>query len=423
MITELIARGYEVTFVTASFSRKALEDIGASFVPLEGESDISEDFFDDNPERNAHQGMSRVLHDFEHFFVGHLPGYFQAHQKALKMLQDKHPGRPIVAINDPTYIGGMATLAGAKGIRPTATINLGNVPIVCTSVDTAPFGPGLAPDSTPAGHERNKAMNAGFRDMFAGIQKQYEGILTQLGSSSPTQPFWFDCPYALPDRYLQMCTPGVEYVRSDLPPQVQFAGILHGSRDAFVNPPSWWTEVIDNKSGKKIVAVSQGSANLDYVDLTIPALEALKNREDLLVIVALGKKGGSLPKEVVIPDNARVADWIPFDDLLPHCAAFLSNGGYGGFLHAVSAAAPILIAGETEDHPEVAARAEWSGMGFNFRTQRPAPEAILKAVDEVISDPKYKKRALELQAEAAKYDPMTLIVDSIEELAVKGSAA
>lgn len=33
---ELIARGYEVTFVTGSAYKKLLEDMGASHVPLEG---------------------------------------------------------------------------------------------------------------------------------------------------------------------------------------------------------------------------------------------------------------------------------------------------------------------------------------------------------------------------------------------------
>lgn len=36
---ELIARGYEVTFVTGSPYKKLLEDIGASHVPLEGDAE------------------------------------------------------------------------------------------------------------------------------------------------------------------------------------------------------------------------------------------------------------------------------------------------------------------------------------------------------------------------------------------------
>ena len=39
---ELIARGFEVTFVTGSSYTKIIEDIGATHVPLEGYCDFTE---------------------------------------------------------------------------------------------------------------------------------------------------------------------------------------------------------------------------------------------------------------------------------------------------------------------------------------------------------------------------------------------
>jgi UDP:flavonoid glycosyltransferase YjiC (YdhE family) len=212
-----------------------------------------------------------------------------------------------------------------------------------------------------------------------------------------------------------MCAPSAEYQRSDAPSTIRFAGGLpKGKRDA-VELPVWWSEI--KTSRKKIVAVSQGSICQNHSDLSIPTMEAFKDREDILVVVALGKKGASLPEGTIVPSNARVADFVPFDDLLPFCSTFITNGGYGAFQHSIANGTPIVVGGASEDKPEVAARAEWTGMGLNLKTGTPTPEAIRNAVDEILGNQKYKKRALELEAEMAAFDPMSVVAKNIDELA------
>lgn len=179
--------------------------------------------------------------------------------------------------------------------------------------------------------------------------------------------------------------------------------------------PAWWSDLTN--SGKKIVAVSQGSICQDHTDLSIPTMEAFKDREDILVVVALGRKGAALPEGTTVPSNARIAEFIPFDDLLPLCSVFITNGGYGAFQHSIANGTPIVVGGATEDKPEVAARAEWTGMGVNLKTSRPTPEAIKTAVDEILGNERYKKRALELEAEMAAFDPMSVVAKNIDELA------
>lgn len=46
---DLVARGFEVTFVTGSPYKSIMEEIGCSFVPLEGYSDYTEKDFEDLP--------------------------------------------------------------------------------------------------------------------------------------------------------------------------------------------------------------------------------------------------------------------------------------------------------------------------------------------------------------------------------------
>ena len=52
----------------------------------------------------------------------------------------------------------------------------------------------------------------------------------------------------------------------------------------------------------------------------------------------------------------------------------VTNGGYGGVQIALSYGVPLVVAGTTEDKPEVAARVAWSGAGINLKTATPAPQ-------------------------------------------------
>jgi UDP:flavonoid glycosyltransferase YjiC (YdhE family) len=263
-------------------------------------------------------------------------------------------------------------------------------------------------------------MNKGFREQVVPIpQAHLLDLIESLGGKLEGRNFFFEIPFTLPDRVLQMCIPSVEYPRSDAPNTIKFTGGLpKGKNGAFENPPPFWDEVVNNKT-KKIIAVCQGTIAMDYNNLVIPTLKALKDRDDILVVVALGRKGMTLPKETEVPANARISDYIPYDDLLPHCSIFITNGGYGSFQHSVANGTPLIVGGDTEDKPEVAARAEWAGNGYNLRSGRPTVEAIEKAVNEVLTNSKYKNRALELQAEMATYDPTGEVIETIEELAAQ----
>jgi UDP:flavonoid glycosyltransferase YjiC (YdhE family) len=47
-------------------------------------------------------------------------------------------------------------------------------------------------------------------------------------------------------------------------------------------------------------------------------------------------------------------------------------------------------------------------------------EQLEKAVDEILGNKGYKNKALEIQAEIARYDPVGVIIENNKELARKG---
>jgi UDP:flavonoid glycosyltransferase YjiC (YdhE family) len=113
---------------------------------------------------------------------------------------------------------------------------------------------------------------------------------------------------------------------------------------------------------------------------------------------------------------ARVARFIPYTELLPYVDAVVTNGGFGGTQLALSHGIPLVVAGDTEDKPEVASLVGASGAGINRRTATPKTAAIQAAVRAVLTEPRYRERARALAAEYARYDALALIADEVAEL-------
>jgi UDP:flavonoid glycosyltransferase YjiC (YdhE family) len=77
---------------------------------------------------------------------------------------------------------------------------------------------------------------------------------------------------------------------------------------------------------------------------------------------------------------------------------------------------PLVVAGDSEDKPEVAARVHWSGAGVNLHTGRPSQAMVARGVRRVLNQPDYRRRARALQAEIAACDPLGTISSSLAEL-------
>ena len=93
-----------------------------------------------------------------------------------------------------------------------------------------------------------------------------------------------------------------------------------------------------------------------------------------------------------LPANAYAAEFLPYDDLLPKTAVYVTNGGYGGVQYALRYGVPIVAAGAQEDKPEVVARVAWSGVGKRIRSEAPSPATIRRAVRVVLDDQRYRYR-------------------------------
>jgi UDP:flavonoid glycosyltransferase YjiC (YdhE family) len=150
----------------------------------------------------------------------------------------------------------------------------------------------------------------------------------------------------------------------------------------------------------------------DFNELIQPTLLALAD-DDVLVIAATGRPDTDL---LVVPSDARVESFVPFDRLLPKVDVFVTNGGYGAVHQALSLGVPIVIAGETEDKTLISARVAWSGAGISLGTQDPTQEQIGGAVRIVLTDRRYRDRARAIQENFKEYSAPDAIAQAVASL-------
>ena len=164
-------------------------------------------------------------------------------------------------------------------------------------------------------------------------------------------------------------------------PSLNFCGPLTLGPERW-EPPPWWHKLDPHKPW---VAVSQGTVASDPRRLIIPTIDAL-TCEPVEVLVQSGI--GDFPG-LARQANVHYAPWFSWPDVLPRVACFVTNGGYGGVTEAWKAGCPMVVAGDTEDKPQVAERVDWvTGTGLKVDTVTPA--AIRRAVQAVVNAPRFR---------------------------------
>jgi UDP:flavonoid glycosyltransferase YjiC (YdhE family) len=239
--------------------------------------------------------------------------------------------------------------------------------------------------------------------MMRPTQDRLDTVLGSLGATKDC-PAFVDCILTVPDAAAALTVPGFEFERGDAPDSVRLVGILPARSAAGWQPPAWWAEL---DGSRPVVVVTQGTvANRDLSQLVEPALAGLAD-QDVTVVAALGREAGPLP--VPVPPNAHVAEFIPFDVLLPRASVLITNGGLGGTQQAIAAGVPVIVAGVTEDKPAVAARVACHGLGINLETATPTPEAVAAATKSVLKDTEMHASVHKLAQVYAAHDPLSEI--------------
>jgi MGT family glycosyltransferase len=387
----LLARGHELHWYSGAKFRAKIEATGASYVPFEHARDYDDGRIEATfPERSKLRGIAQLKFDMKHVFIDDAPRQMRDLEALCAKLS------PQLLLADAGMLG--ALFLFERGGPPAAI--LGVLPLTVSSQDAAPFGLGLAPDASWFGRLRNRALNLLVEHaLFRDVQTHWNATRKRVGLE-PTGWWLNSIERAMVS--MQPTIPSFEYPRRDLPRNVRFIGMIPAEPPADWVPPEFWPE-LDGK--RPIVHVTQGTVANEKPVLIEPALRALANEDVLVVITTGGRPIESLGLRDV-PRNARIGTFLSYPELLPKTSAMVTNGGYGGVQTALAHGVPLVVAGATEDKPEVAARVAWSGAGVNLKTATPTPAQVRSAVRRVLDEPSYRARARALAAEYAAHDAL-----------------
>jgi UDP:flavonoid glycosyltransferase YjiC (YdhE family) len=407
----LIERGDDVRFLTSPRYAERVVATGAEFVALPPDADVDLDDADTAfPERAGLTGTAALRFDMSNLFIR--PGAAQ-----LAAVRAEVARGPIDAIlSEPLFVGCALLQLLPKNERPPVVV-LGIFPLGGRSRDTAPFGLGVTPLPGPIGRMRNAALRTvAERGIFGGVQKEADAI-ARRETGRPLGGFVLDWP-GRADSYVQFTVPEFEYPRPDLPPTVRFAGPLAPAPSS-VDVPDWWADL---DGSRPVVHVTQGTiANSDFTQLVLPTVSALAASDVLVVVSTGGRPLDALPAD--LPANVRAAAYLPYDRLLPLVDVQVTNGGYGGVQQALAHGVPIVVAGQTEDKVEVAARVGWSGAGVNLRATTVQPFRVREAVHKVLEDGSYRRNAERIGAAMRAADAELALVDALDAVTQTWSPA
>jgi MGT family glycosyltransferase len=404
----LQARGHRVSMLTGSKYRAAVEDAGLEFLPIPPEVDYDDARLDLWLSPGPRSGIGAARHAILEMFVRPLVAQHRSLTQALAATSYD------AVVCEAAFLGVLPLLMTAPAGQRLPVAGVSVTPMSLTSVDCAPFGSGLDPGRSAHTRRRNRFIHVVLhRGPLRSLHTELDAALRATGVRESAGNY-FDQVRRF-DVTFQLSVPGMEYPRREMPPTVQFVGPLRPVPPA-VALPNWWGDL----DGRRVVHVTQGTlANADLGRLLAPALRGLAD-EDVLVVAATGGRPLSDLAAVYggpLPDNVRVATFLPYDQLLPRTDVMVTNGGFGGVQQALAYGVPLVVAGDSEDKPEVAGRVAWSGAGLNLRTGSPSPRRVRKAVRAALADPRYRSQAARLQQQIRDHgDPVDTIAVALAEL-------
>lgn len=412
LVRALCARGHAVAWQAGRKFESLVRGSGADFLPMAADTDWDDaDLEAAFPVLRGRRGLSRIKAHLDALFIAPAPRQWRALEAACDAF------RPDALLADQAHLG--AALLHEKRALPWATLGVSALGL--PDEDTAPFGSGLPPARNDAGRRLNRLLNALIlRGLFAGTNAAWRRARAAAGLAPRGQTYF---EVASPQLYLQPTVPGFEYPRRALPPQVHFIGPLWPREAAPPTAlPAWWADVAAaRRLGRPVVLVTQGTLATRVEELIVPALRALAH-EDMLVVATAAPARVAAALGGALPDNARLAPFVPYGALLPLLSAVVTNGGYGGVQQALAHGLPLVVAGGSEEKPEIAARVAWSGAGVDLRTGRPSARAVREAVRRVLAEPGFRARAGALAAEMAGFDAAALGAALVERLATTRAA-
>jgi UDP:flavonoid glycosyltransferase YjiC (YdhE family) len=197
-----------------------------------------------------------------------------------------------------------------------------------------------------------------------------------------------------------------------LPPRVRLVGPSIGTRPSTVDFPWEWLDPL-----RPTVLVSLGTANTAAgAGFLTAAAEAFAGRS---VRAVIADPGGVLGD---VPPNVLVRPQVPQLPLLERVDAVVCHAGHNTVCESLWHGLPLVVAPIRDDQPIVAAQVVAAGAGLRLRFGRADAPRIAAAVEEVLTEPAYRRAAQVLGASFRAAGGSAAAAGYLEQLALESLA-
>jgi MGT family glycosyltransferase len=401
---ELASRGHDVRWYAGPVYGAKAQALGIPVLPYRDAVEVTADNLNElYPERRSLKGPKAIEFDSDAFFSRPVRGYVDD----IRAVREDFPFDAMLI--DGAFMAGY--LVAKRLDVPVFVLGSIAAPSIRDPNSVTPFF-SLRPPRTPVGWLVNRVTR---RMVIAGSRKglaRFNGVLAEEGLPPLRDEEFLDCTMQ-PDSargVFDIGLPELEYPDVRWPSNHVWVGALAPHRTP---APATADPRIAAWPGR-VVVVSQGTVdNHDLGKLIEPTLEALAGTDTLVVATTGGVGTRELGKKFPHA-NVIVQDYVDFGAVFPLADAYITNGGMGGVLDALTHGLPILAAGRLEGKGDINARLAYRGLAVDLRKERPSARAIRRGLDRLLADSDLHARVKTVQHLLAAVDSVGIIADGVE---------
>ncbi|MHC5705245.1 activator-dependent family glycosyltransferase [Streptomyces tirandamycinicus] len=184
-------------------------------------------------------------------------------------------------------------------------------------------------------------------------------------------------------------------------------------RHVAYNGPAVVPEWLRSDPGRSRVCVTLGSS---ASDVGVDMAELLAHLAELDAEIVATVDEATREAAADLPDNVRMVDFVPLNDLLPTCDAVVHHGGVGTKATAELHAVPQLILAFGWDTAVMGRGLEDIGAGLCVPSDGLLPDVLRKQVQRLITEPSFARGARRLQEELLAVPSPNEVVPVLERL-------
>jgi MGT family glycosyltransferase len=260
--------------------------------------------------------------------------------------------------------------------------------------------------TTPEARARNRADVAKFVKILENANADVKAYAEKVGIEID----WDDPSSTIsPLAWITQVPRAFDYESSHWSPQFHHTGPFHdGKGREQLNFP--WERL----TGEPLSYASMGTILNGRLDVFRTIVAALAKHNDVQLVLSVGDQID--PKQIgSVPSNAIIVKRAPQLDLLKLTSACITHAGLNTVLECLAQGVPQVAIPVTFDQPGVAARIADKQTGVVTSLDKLTPDHLSSLLNEVLTNPVYRKNAKKLQEAIAEADGLSAAADLVEE--------